>query len=206
MIINTLGASGLWYTATVVNMPEWAHTRVSKAIWNFMWDGKTELVKRDTCRLPLDQGGLSVVHTLEKSRALKLRWVPCIGDSSCEKKWVFFARYWIGFSLSRKMSNWVFLRSKNAPKHLGDVKPKIYETILSAVDRVGVDFDLLPSHSVKTFYSKLIHPHPPRWLLGVAAWESRLKTPLPWPKIWAHVYGGLSTNWESDHRSRRGQN
>ena len=31
MIINTLRASGLW--ATVVNMPDWVHTRVSKAIW-----------------------------------------------------------------------------------------------------------------------------------------------------------------------------
>ena len=29
MIINTLGASGLWYTARVVNMPDWVHSRVS---------------------------------------------------------------------------------------------------------------------------------------------------------------------------------
>ena len=41
-------------------------------------------------------------------------------------------------------------------------------------------------------------PPLPRRLLGVVAWESRLKTLLPWPKIWAHIYGGLSTNWESD--------
>ena len=85
MIINMLGASGLWYTATVVNMPDWVHTRVSKAIWN----GKTELVKRDTCRLPRQHGGLSVVNPLKKSRALKLRWVPPVGDVSCEKKWGF---------------------------------------------------------------------------------------------------------------------
>lgn len=84
IIINTLGASGLWYTATVVDMPNWVHTRVSKVIWNFLWDGKTELVKRDTCPLPWDQGGLSVIHTLEKSRALKLRWVPQrSGSFSC---------------------------------------------------------------------------------------------------------------------------
>ena len=28
LIINTLGASGLWYTATVVKMPDWVQTRV----------------------------------------------------------------------------------------------------------------------------------------------------------------------------------
>ena len=91
MIITTLGASGLWYTATVVKMPDWVHTRVSKAIWSFMWNDKTELVKCETCQLPLEQGGLSVIHVLEKSCALKLRWVPRVGDPSYEKKWVFFA-------------------------------------------------------------------------------------------------------------------
>jgi len=76
MIINMLGASGLWYTAKVINMLDWVDTRVSKAIWTFLWNGKTEQVKRDTCRLPWQHGRLSVVNPLEKSRTLKLRWVP----------------------------------------------------------------------------------------------------------------------------------
>ena len=160
MIINTLGASGLWYTATMVNMPVWVHTRVSTAIWNFLWSGKTKLVKRDICRLPWQHRGLSVVNALEKSRALKLRWVPLLGDFTWEKKWVFFARYWIGFPLSRRMKGWEFLRSNGVPKHLGKVKPPIYQHVLTAVDRTGVDLDLLSDHSVKTFYSKLSPPLP----------------------------------------------
>ena len=89
MIINTLGASGLGYTATVVNMLDWVHTRVSKAIWDFLWNGKTELVKRDTCRLPWQHGGLSVINPLEKSQALKLWWVSPVGNSTCEKMGLF---------------------------------------------------------------------------------------------------------------------
>ena len=197
MIINTLGASGLWYTATVVNMPDWVHTRVSKAIWDFLWNGKTELVKRDTCRLPLQHGGLSVVNPLEKSRALKLRWVPPVGDSTCEKKWVYFARYWIGFSLSRRMKSWAFLRSNEVPKHLGDDKPPIYQVVLTAVDRIGVDFDLLSDHSVKTFYSRLTPP-PPQRLPCAFRWERRFDRSFNWDNIWGNIYGGLSTNWESD--------
>jgi len=69
LIMNTLGVSGLWYTATVVNMPDCVHTRISKAIWDFSWNRKTELVKCDTCRLPWQYGGLSVVNPLKKSRA-----------------------------------------------------------------------------------------------------------------------------------------
>ena len=91
MIINMLRASGLWYTATVVNMPDWVHTRISEAIWTFLWSGKTKLIKRDICRFPCQQGGLPVINPLEKSRALKLRWVPPVGDLTWEKKWVFFA-------------------------------------------------------------------------------------------------------------------
>ena len=197
MIINTLGASGLWYTATVVNMPNWVHTRVSKAIWDFLWSGKTELVKQDTYRLPLQYGGLSVVHTLEKSRALKLRWFPSVGDPLCVKKWVFFARYWIGFPLSRKMTNRAFLRSNETPNHLGDNKPPFYDQLLTAVSRVGLDFDLLPDHSVKTFYAKLTPP-PPLQLPCVSQWERKFKLSFNWTKIWEAIYGGLSTNWESD--------
>lgn len=151
MIINTIGVLGLWYTATVLPMPNWVHTTVTKAIFDFLWNGKTESVKRATCHLSRGQGGLSVIHELEKSRALKLRWVPCVGDSSCESKWVFVVRYWIDFQLSWKMKNWTFLRSNSSPKYMGDNQPLVYNRILRDADRIGLDFDLLPNHSVKTF-------------------------------------------------------
>ena len=137
MIINMLGASNLWYTATVVNMLDLVHTRVSKAIWDFLGNGKSELFKRDTCRLPWQHGGLSVVNPLEKSQTLKLRWVPPVGDSTCKKKWVYFAQYWIGFSLSRRMKSCTFLCSNEVPKLLGDEKPPIYQAVLTAVDWIG---------------------------------------------------------------------
>jgi len=46
MIINTIGTLGLWYAATVLPMPEWIHTRVSKAVFDFLWNGETEQVRR----------------------------------------------------------------------------------------------------------------------------------------------------------------
>ena len=120
IIINTLGASGLWYTATVIPMPDWVHTNVTKLIYDFLWNGKTEQVKPEVCQLPLDQGGLAVVNPLQKSHALMLRWVPPIGDPDYESKWIYFACYWLGFDLSRKMNSWSFLQSNDVPKYLGD--------------------------------------------------------------------------------------
>ena len=95
------------------------------------------------------------------------------------------------------MKTWAFLRSNNLPKHVGDNKPLVYQHILTAVDRIGVDFDLLSDHSVKTFYSKLTTP-PPQRLPCTSQWEQRFQCSFNWPKIWEHMYGGLSTNWESD--------
>ena len=46
LIINTIGAS-------VLTMPGWVHTKVNQLIWDFLLSGKTELVKRKHCILPL---------------------------------------------------------------------------------------------------------------------------------------------------------
>ena len=95
------------------------------------------------------------------------------------------------------MKGWAFLHSNETPKHLGDAKPPVYQAVLTAVDRIGVDLDLLPDHSVKTFYLKLVPP-PPQRLPCALQWERRFATSFLWDKIWGNIYGGLSTNWESD--------
>ena len=196
MVITTLGAFGLWYTATVVNMPDWVHTRVSKAIWDFLWNGKTELVKRDTCRLPWQHGGLSVVNPLEKSRALKLRWVPPVGDSTCEKKWVYFARYLIGFPLSRRMKSWAFLCSNEVPRGQGTTSPLF--TKLSSLRSIGSGLTSISflTTVLRPFIQGL--PPPPQRLPCTFRWEWRFDCSFNWDNIWGNIYGGLSTNWASD--------
>ena len=184
-------------TASVYLMPERVHTRANTAIYDFLWNSKTELVARMTCQLPLARGGLAVVHPQEKARALKLHWLPCIGDRTCDSKWVYFARFWIGLAPSRKTKSWAFLRSNSVPKYIGGSPPLHYQHILTAIDRLNLDLTLLPDYNVKTVYVKLVNP-PPWRLPCTLAWEGNLSTPLPWHDIWPGIYGGLSTNWEAD--------
>ena len=47
LTINTLALSGLWYTASVLPIPQSVITRTNKALWEFFWSGKTEQIKRD---------------------------------------------------------------------------------------------------------------------------------------------------------------
>jgi len=119
LITNIVGALNLWYTASVYPTPEWVNTRVNNAIYDFLWNSKTELVARTTCQLPLAWQCLAVIHPQEKARALELRLVPCIGDRTCDSKWVYFASFWISLALSRKMTSWSFLQSNSVPKYIG---------------------------------------------------------------------------------------
>ena len=95
-----------------------------------------------------------------------------MGDPSCTSNWVFFARYWVGLALSRKIPSWSFLRSSACPKYIGDSPPKYFTHILTAVDRLNVDLTLLPNYRIKTFYEKLTYPSPGR-LPTAGAWEKR---------------------------------
>ena len=196
MIVNTLGASGLWYTSTVLSMPSWVHTRVSQAIWDFVWSGKTELVKRETCMLPCDQGGLQVVNPAEKAKALKLRWVPNLGDPEYQANWAYFGRYWLGLPIGKLMPDWGFLRDNSRPKYFGDNRPRIYKKVLTDTHRVGADLPQLPDFSVKSFYHYLISST--RRLPCETAWASELGIRLTWSDLWPRIYGGLNHNKECD--------
>ena len=197
MVINTISASGLWYTATVLPMPDWVHTRVTRAIYASLWYGKTELVKRRTCQLPLTLGGLAVINPIEKARALKLRWVPHMGDPTYTSKWVCFARFWMGLPLSQVIKGLSFLRSNSVPKYIGDNLPVFFRNLPTAFHGLDTDLTLFPAYKVKTFYAKLAFPSPED-LPCASAWERRLHTPLPWSSLWLRIYGGLSMNWEAD--------
>ena len=72
-----------------------------------------------------------------------------------------------------------------------------YQHILTATDRLNLDFTLLPDYTVKTFYKKLVNPSPRRFPCTFT-WEGKLALTLPWRNIWLRIYGGLSTNWEAD--------
>ena len=196
LIINTIGASGLWYTATVLTMPGSVHTKVNKLIWGFLWSSKTELVKRKHCILPCAQGGLHVINPAEKAKALKLRWIPCLGDLHYTAKWVYFGRYWLGLPVGRLMPAWSFLRDNSRPKYIGDKRPPVYKHLLSAVDRVKSDLSQMPNFRVKTFYHLLIRA--PGQLGCESVWDTKFRLSLAWTQIWPRIYGGLNPNKECD--------
>ena len=114
MIINTLTLSGLWYNGSVVPLPAWAENRINLIIFDYLWSGKNEQIKREVCYLP-------VVNVALKCKALLAKSVVFITDSQHQAKWVHLALYFIGRALGKLHESWGFLRS--------DIKLHAWEAI-----------------------------------------------------------------------------
>ncbi len=173
-------------------------TRVNRIIFNFLWSGKTELVKRGIIFQPRLQGGLGLCNIVLKTQALLLRPIAKIIDDSCETKWVHFGRYWAGRCLSKYSSSWSFLRSNKLPHSIS--RPPIYDSILSLFDKfyksiMSPDRDLF---SVRRLYDILLRntvvaPRAQNIWLALSA--SQL---INWSTVWSTAMSGLSTGHEND--------
>ena len=61
LVIGSLALSRIWYVASLVHMPKWAHAELAKVISLFFWRDKRDLVARVVVTQPSFVGGFSVV-------------------------------------------------------------------------------------------------------------------------------------------------
>ena len=108
MIINSLALSGLWYTRSVVPLPAWAEKKINQVIFDCLWSGKNEQIKREVCFLPYELGGLNVVNVALKCKAVLAKSVVLITDDQYRAKWVYLAPFSIGRDQESCMIHGVF--------------------------------------------------------------------------------------------------
>ena len=70
--------------------------RVERAVFRYLWSGKTELVRRRAVYQDLRRGGLCRVHFPPKLRFLLTKCVYSAVDSRLP--FAHFVRYWVGLS------------------------------------------------------------------------------------------------------------
>ena len=59
--MDALALSRVWYVASLIHMPGWVHSELSRLILKFFWKGKPDLVARVVVTQPTAAGGFSVV-------------------------------------------------------------------------------------------------------------------------------------------------
>ena len=156
MIANTLELSGLWYTGSVVPLPAWAEKKINRIIFDFLWSGKNEQIKREVCYLPYELDGLKVVNVALKCKALIAKSVVFITDGQYEAEWVHLARYFVGRALGKIHESWGFLKSNTRP-HAWDA-PSYYQSVVSAAKDIKDVFVMFmgKSSAVKVIYAELL--------------------------------------------------
>ena len=112
LIVNTIALSGLVFVGTIYHLPPAIEKQVNRAIFQFIWAGKNELVSRKKMFQPANKGGQGVVDIHLKTNALHLKFLQSIVDANYDSPWVYFARYNIGFQLFKYFPNAKFLSAQ----------------------------------------------------------------------------------------------
>ena len=139
--LNMAGLSQFWYLASVLPFPESYKKQVEDALFQYLWtpphntkknslasDDKrvNEPIERKTLYLPKDKGGIGLLDPITQSTALRSKFISHIVDPHSTEKWVFLARYWIGFPLGTLHPDWIFLRANHLPKIDRPIYPYYY--------------------------------------------------------------------------------
>ena len=116
VILRAYVIATIVYLASMFMLPENYITRIQNASFRFLWSNKNELVSRETCYLPMMDGGLGIpdIHTTKTLEIIK--WIRDLTNRAKTSSWLAYGRYWTGQVLGCTKDEWQWL-SKNTQPH-----------------------------------------------------------------------------------------
>ena len=129
-VINMLCFSKISYLGSFLDVPKHILQKIDKVFFQFLWNGKTEMIKRSTLLLNIQLGGIGLFHLENKLKSFRLSHVKQIlfGNHS---KYKALSTYWIGYSLGN--FNQIF-RSNLIPHSFS--RPSFYQQINTLLNMV----------------------------------------------------------------------
>ena len=203
LLLRTYAIANIIYLASAFVIPGNIITSIHKTIFHFLWDGKNELVSRETCHLPLNRGGLGIPSLAHVNIVSKFKWHKDITDQSNNRLWTFYARYWLGTILSTVRHDWTWLRSLLKPHADPATLPTWYITVKETAQKHRDKLASGPCPTNQTVHSWLLLPLPrPR---AERLWNHIQPRPnfhLAWTDIWSSFSAHREQEflWKCVHR------
>ena len=159
LLVNTLILAPLFFLAPVFPLPSDVERAINRAIFSFIWSGKTELVRRAVLVQSLAKGGLGVVNIRHKCDAFFVSGVKALlGEEG--PPWRFFSLYWVASSLRGVLPSTVW---RNDIPH--SFPPTAYYRyfckLVLLISQISPDIDWGPV-SVRQLYEQLAGQEPGR--------------------------------------------
>ena len=86
LIIKALALSKFQYLASLVTIPDHVIKQVSSIIYDFIWNGKTDKVKRNLFEQEFKNGGYKMINFTDLITASSILWVQKYLDYT-EREW-----------------------------------------------------------------------------------------------------------------------
>ena len=156
ILANIMACNKLWYIAPVLYLPDHYLKRLDKALFQFIWGGVHEPIKRTTLIGKSKDGGIDITSIKLKAEAFRImHMVRFLSAPGVEPpKWIYFAIYWVGLQYRRFRPDF----ASNSTLHCLEFRPAYYTFVKQAFDKY------LESHSfvdvkqltVKQIYEDLV--------------------------------------------------
>ena len=95
-VIKSLLASQLVYVLSPLPTPNGYLKEINSLLYNFLWDGKGDKIKRTQMINDYTKGGLKMLDIVSFNNALKAKWVQRLLDPNNKGKWKLFLDFSLG--------------------------------------------------------------------------------------------------------------
>ena len=130
-IVKTLAIPQLTYIASVLPVPDYIVKNVTSAIYNFLWSGKRDKIKRCVVASPIDSGGLNMIDFQYHVKALKVAWIKRFLEFPAGK-WKSYL-----FSFFQDFSFKDFINSKFDKSFIRSDIPMFYQQMLAYYSKLN---------------------------------------------------------------------
>ena len=213
-VANTLLTSKLWYKASILEIPPKLISKINKAFFNYVWQGKTELVKRESLYMPINMGGLGLLEVNAQSHALRIKEINTILQPHQKTPSKYITLYWtrqqLATSLPRHFKTLIdntkpvakpsdiptFYKSalekiKNADKLLKIFNETVYtEPLMEGEKESLVSNKEIYNAITADLRKKSKYTHTCQKLYR----ERYLRVDVDWEKLWKFSFNGFCTN------------
>ena len=94
-ILKSLAVSQIVYVLSSLPTPQGVIKEINSLLYDFLWDGKSDKIKRTEMINSYSKGGLKMIDIQSFNQSLKMKWVKGYLDDDNQAKWKSFFNYYL---------------------------------------------------------------------------------------------------------------